>query len=50
MTSHGTNYVPKGHLDFSQHDPYAIPSDMTLWYSYPAGFKNQTAILIQLLH
>ena len=26
MTSHGTNYVPKEHLDFSQHNPYAIPS------------------------
>ena len=32
-TSHGMNYVLNQHLDFSQHDPYAIPSVIILWYS-----------------
>ena len=32
-TSHGMNYVVNEHLDVSQHDPYAIPSVMILWYS-----------------
>ena len=50
MTSHGTNYVPKEDQDFTQHDPYAIPSEMILWYSFPASFKTQTEILIESLH
>ena len=50
MTSHGTNHVLNEHLDFSQHSRYATPSDMILWYSYPASFKNQTEILIELLN
>ena len=50
MTSHGTDYVPKEDQDFSQHDSYVIPSEMILWYSYPAGLKNQTEILIELLY
>ena len=33
MTSHGMNYVLNEHLDFGQHDPYAIPSVIILWYS-----------------
>ena len=49
-TSHGTNYVLNENLDFSQHNPYAIPSEIILWYSYPASFKNQTEILVELLH
>ena len=32
-TSHDMNYVLNEHLDFSQHDPYAIPSVMILWCS-----------------
>ena len=32
-TSHGMNYVLNEHLDFSQHDPYAIPPVIILWYS-----------------
>ena len=43
------NYVFNEHLDFSQHDPYAIPSEMILWYKYSASFKNQTETLIELL-
>ena len=49
-TSHSTNYVINEHLDFSQDDPYVIPSEMVLWYSYSASFKNQTEMLIDLLH
>ena len=37
MTSHGTNYSPKEDLEFGQHDPYAISSEMMLWYSYPVS-------------
>ena len=33
-TSHDTGYVLDEHIDFSQHDPNAIPSEMILWYSY----------------
>ena len=44
------DYVLNEHLDFSQHDPYAIPSEMILWYSYPASIKNQTETLTDLLH
>ena len=50
MTSHGSNYVPEKHPDFSQHDPYAKSSEMTLWYSYPASFKNQTDWVIALMN
>ena len=42
MTSYDVNYVLNEHLDFSQHDAYAIPSAIILWYSYSASFKNQT--------
>ena len=49
-TSHDTNYVPNKHLDFSKHGPYAMPSKMISWSSYPASFKNQTEILIELLY
>ena len=51
------NYVVNEQLDFdlanfnfSQHDPYPIPSEILLWYSYSASFKNQTETLIDLLH
>ena len=44
------NYVLKEHLNLSQHDAYAIPSGMILWYSYSASFKNQTETLTDLLH
>ena len=51
VTSHGTNYVFNEHLKFSQHDPYAIPSEIISWYKYmySASFKNQTEPLIELL-
>ena len=49
-TSHGMNYVLNEHLDFSQHDPYATPSGMILWYRYSASFKNKTEPLSDLLH
>ena len=48
-TSHGTNYVFNEHLDFSQYYPYAMPSEMILWYSYSV-FKNQTETLVDVLH
>ena len=50
MTSHDTNYVLNEHLDFSQHDPCATPSELILWYSYSASLKNQTRTLIGVLH
>ena len=50
MTSHGTHYVLNEHLDFSLHGPYAIPSEITLQYSYSASFKDQIETLIDLLH
>ena len=51
MTPHGMNYVLNEHLkDFSQHDPYALPSEIIFWYSYSASFNNQTETLIDLLH
>ena len=50
MTSHGMHYVLNEHLDFSQHGPYAIPSEIILWYSYSASFNDQTETLIDLLH
>ena len=50
MTPHGLNYVFNEHLNFSQHDTYAIPSEIILWYSYSASSKNQTETLIDLLH
>ena len=50
--SHGTNHTHalNEHLDFSQHGPYTTPSEVILWYSYSASFKNKTEILIDLLH
>ena len=50
MTSHGMHYVLNEHLYFSQHGPYAISSEMILWYSYSASFKDQTETLVDLLH
>ena len=52
MASHGTNctYILDEHLDFSQHGPYATPSQIILWYNYSANFTNQTEIVIDLLH
>ena len=34
----------------TQHDLYAIPSEMILWHIYSASFKNQIETLIDLLH
>ena len=50
MAQNATNHVLNEHLNFSQHDAYAIPSAIILWYSYSASFKNQTETLIDLLH
>ena len=50
MTLHGTNNAPNEQLDSSHQDPYAIQSEMILWYNYAASFKNQTEILIELYH
>ena len=50
MTSHGKIYVLNEDLDFSQHDPYTIPSEIILLFSYSASFKNQTETVIDLLH
>ena len=40
MSSSGTNYVLHDHGDLGQCGPYAIPSEIVLYYSQPASLVD----------
>ena len=48
MSSSGTNYGLNEHEDLDQYGPFAVPSKIVPYQSYPESFGNQNEILIEL--